>query len=119
MQRAYERGLMIEGGKLTPQAIGILKTIFSLYREGQVYREEDESLFIEVKRASRLWYRCGMKLSTIDDVIGRTGSNVISFSDFVEIFEKIVSEDEQFYQKSLSTISSRPAVEVSRSCVCI
>jgi hypothetical protein len=49
--------------------------------------------------ATRLWYRCGIKLSNLDDVIKakpQGAERKISFEDFQSILQRIVEDDEKY-----------------------
>jgi hypothetical protein len=111
---AKQRSLMLENGELTADVVRILKSIFSLYSDDPMYKDDDDALTIPVTRAARLWYRCGIKLSTLEQTMeGREGTSVL-LDDFLSVIKAVVDEDDAMWQTVMSPDSeSRPAFEVS------
>ena len=75
----------------------MLKNVFSLYA-----RDSDGSVFncntsLEYTQAARLWYRCGLKLASLDSLLEEksSGSRHLVFGDFIALIEKVVQEDEK------------------------
>ena len=56
--------------------------------------------------ASRLWYQCGIKLLSLKDIIADTkstsGKKTITFDDFYNLLQRIITEDERHYPLELS-----------------
>lgn len=85
------RSVMIQNGSFTPSLMTILHTIFSRYNSisGRNLTQIE---------ASRLWYQCGIRLSTLTEIIGDAkttqNKNCISFKDFHCLLQRIIMDDE-------------------------
>jgi hypothetical protein len=100
-----QRAVLIEDGVPTPHLVSVLKTIFSLYKEEETDLTTDVELTLSYTAASRLWYRCGMKLSCLDTMLEEKPSPslpLIAFEDFLAVIEKILEEDESLFKTAPS-----------------
>lgn len=88
--------MLIENRKPTPRLVSVLKTIFARYDEKNTTPASDVECTLGYTSASRLWYRCGMKLSCLDAILEEKSSPLplITFEDFLGVIRKIVEEDE-------------------------
>jgi len=88
------RSVMIQNGSFTPSLVTILLEIFSRYN-GKSAKNLTQ---IE---ASRLWYQCGIRLSSLTEIIGDAkttqNNNYISFKDFHCLLQRIVTDDEKHH----------------------
>jgi hypothetical protein len=101
-----QRAVLIEDGIPTPHLVAVLKAIFSLYKEEVTDSTTDAELTLNYTAASRLWYRCGMKLSCLDTMLEEKPSPslpLIEFEDFLAVIEKILEEDETLFKTAPST----------------
>eukprot|EP00521_Asterionellopsis_glacialis_P007185 CAMPEP_0195289262 /NCGR_PEP_ID=MMETSP0707-20130614/5611_1 /TAXON_ID=33640 /ORGANISM="Asterionellopsis glacialis, Strain CCMP134" /LENGTH=3115 /DNA_ID=CAMNT_0040349249 /DNA_START=115 /DNA_END=9462 /DNA_ORIENTATION=+ len=97
-----QRSVLIQSGKPTYELLNILKMIFGWYaRKGS--KLESGNMSLDPVAAFRLWYRCGMKLSTIQDLLEKKmagGHNKgysalsITLDDFLNLITQIVGEEE-------------------------
>jgi len=91
------RSVMIENGSFTRRLTIILLEIFSRYN-GKASRGLNQ---IE---ASRLWYQCGMRLSSLMEICAKTDGTPnkknISFQDFLRLLQRIIADDELHYRES-------------------
>jgi hypothetical protein len=100
-----QRAVLIEDGMPTPRLVSVLKTIFAQYNEEESNSTTDVELTLGYTAASRLWYRCGMKLSCLDTMLEEKSSSslpLITFEDFLAVIEKIVEEDETVFKTAPS-----------------
>lgn len=84
--------MLIEGGSFKPDLLAILKEIFSRYRsEGACELSQVE--------ASRLWYRCGLRLDSLKDILAKVNKveRSITFQDFLCLLQRIMADDEKHY----------------------
>jgi hypothetical protein len=100
-----QRAVLIKDGIPTPQLLSVLKTIFTQYNEEASNSTTDVELTLNYTAASRLWYRCGIKLSCLDTMLEERPSpslHLITFEDFLAVIEKIVEEDETLFKSAPS-----------------
>jgi uncharacterized protein YqhQ len=108
-----QRGLVIKDGQLTPEVIRVLKSIFSLYTENLYCKERGDPLKINVTRAARLWYRCGIKLPTLDSIMDGKDELTVTFDEFLSIVKAVAAEDEVIWKSlAFSKSVAGPAFEV-------
>jgi hypothetical protein len=96
-----QRAILIEDGMPTPQLVSVLKNVFAQYKEEESNSTADVELTLSYTAASRLWYRCGMKLSCLGTILEEKPSPslpLITFEDFLAVIEKIVEEDETLFK---------------------
>jgi hypothetical protein len=92
-----QRSVLIEAGMPTPALVKTLRNIFTQYLS-------DEQSCLGYVEASRLWYRCGLKLSSLKDIFYRKPSNSddgdergIEFYDFLGLIQRIIAEDAKLF----------------------
>jgi hypothetical protein len=89
----------------TPRLVSVLKTIFAEYKEKESKSTRGIELALCYTAASRLWYRCGMKLSCLDTMLEDKSTSslpLITFEDFLTVIGKIVEEDETVFKTAPS-----------------
>jgi hypothetical protein len=101
------RAVLIEAGMPTAALIKILRSIFTQYLS-------DEQSCLGYIEASRLWYRCGLKLSSLKDIMDSKASDCdgkrdIEFYDFLGLIQRIIAEDSKHFVRC-------PSVERSPLC---
>lgn len=93
-QLMEDRSALVQNGTFTTKLIAILQQIFSRYKSDEV----DGLTQIE---ASRLWYQCGLRLSTLEEIVGDTRNvkrkKIISFEDFRQLLQRIIEDDGKNY----------------------
>lgn len=89
---AQKRSLLIQKGRITPELEVVLTSIFSSYAETDI--DEDGEILLDTVTASRLWYRCGMKLSGLESILEKNARSSLTMADFMEVITRIVQEDE-------------------------
>ncbi|GKY93743.1 hypothetical protein MPSEU_000341400 [Mayamaea pseudoterrestris] len=88
-QLIVDRGVLIENGLMTETLRSVLVEIFAQYSTRvSTCDQASEHVVLDYVEAARLWYRCGFKLSLLDD-----GASV-TVDDFLALFEKICAEDD-------------------------
>lgn len=80
-----ERLVLMAGGQLTEELRDVVRTIFAAYSDGA-------SRLLEASTATRLWYRCGLKLSALQDLLT---DNVLELNAFLGVLERVAAEDEE------------------------
>ena len=88
---------MTQNGAFTTNLIAVFQEIFSRYENNGVGLTQIE--------ASRLWYQCGLKLSSlnefIDDILGgdrcTNRTKKITFENFRQLLQRIITDDEKVY----------------------
>jgi hypothetical protein len=103
---AKERAVMIKEGMPTLKLQKVLHQIFAWYSDFDLetaYNDmEMDDLRISEIMASRLWYRCGMKLSTLVDIVTTRICRNVNFQDFFGLIRKIIAEDDSNYNRTRS-----------------
>lgn len=93
-----ERAGLIKNGIMAPELRKVLEEIFCLYSD-----EKKDSDTCDLVRsltstmAARLWYRCGMKLASLESILQAkedTKHATVTLGDFLGVIEKVVEEDE-------------------------
>jgi hypothetical protein len=92
-----QRRMLVRGGKATELLQAALRQVFSLY-EGH----DQPEARLGVIAAARLWYRSGLKLKNLADLIERKALDAnclyadvfIVFDDFLAVVSSILAEDE-------------------------
>lgn len=95
------RSLLIVKGSLSPELIAVLLEIFSRYAANGGILDIATIQLTKIE-ASRLWYRCGMKLSSLNDILERKlqgGEKMLVFQDFCSLLQRIVDDDEERLSK--------------------
>jgi hypothetical protein len=106
---AKERAVLIKDGMPSLKLQKVLRQIFAWYTdcdyEASSNDIETDDLSISHIMASRLWYRCGMKLSTLDEIGLSCANRTVNFQDFFTLITNIVAEDDSnFNYNSLNTV---------------
>jgi hypothetical protein len=91
-----ERAVLIKDRGLTPELTRALKLIFSWYSKEPQQALLSANPQLNLVAASRLWYRCGIKLSLLDSILNEKGEseNHVCFKDFVNILQSVVYDEE-------------------------
>jgi hypothetical protein len=107
---AKERAVLIKDGAPTLKLRLVLRQIFLWYSERNSDTvlghgtNFDEATWDDVRlnqlMASRLWYRCGMKLASLESILAAKKESTVCFQDFFRLIEQIVEEDENDMQLS-------------------
>ena len=94
-----DRSVLIVGGSLSPPLRIVLRDIFSCYAaNGSLV--DIASLRLTKIEASRLWYRCGMKLSSLYEILEQKERvETIVFEDFCSLLQRIVDDDAKHASK--------------------
>jgi hypothetical protein len=94
---ARERSVLIKDGKPTPKLQLVLREIFGWYSDdcgtGIASSNDEENVYLSQTMASQLWYRCGMKLSSLDSMLATKEVPTLCFRDFLSLIEQVIEED--------------------------
>lgn len=89
-----DRSALIEKGVPTAGLVTVMQTIFSQYCS------PDQSS-LGLVEASRLWYRCGLKLSSLQKICEcktKNGQEMkIDIQDFLSLLQQVIEEDEKCF----------------------
>lgn len=89
---ASERAMLIQDGKPSDKLVDVLRDIFSEYLANSL----GDSPLLPYTSASRLWYRCGLKLTHLDEMLMKTEAGKdVCFEDFVGVIRRVVEDDEE------------------------
>lgn len=92
-----DRSILICEGSLSPKLLVVLKAIFALYAtNGNVL--DGVGIRLTKIEATRLWYRCGIKLSNLEEILKnkpKEAERKIVFEDFRILLQCIVEDDEE------------------------
>lgn len=102
-QLLTQRGVLIDNGQPTAELISVLQTIFALYKTS-----DDKPIVLPRTAAARLWYRCGMKLASLD----KMDKSAIAFADFLDPIIQVIEEDERELQARIRDGSFTTTVQV-------
>ena len=85
---AAKRARLMENGKPTPALEELLQAIFAMYAT-------DDSGRINYTTACRLWYRCGMKLASLDSLleVKKRKLGYVEFTDFLQLVTTVTEAD--------------------------
>ena len=97
-----QRQMLVRGGKPTERLETALRQVFSLYEDPD---QPETGLGVVV--ASRLWYRSGLKLKNLADLLERKAIDAnclyadvfVLVDDFLEVVSAILTEDEIFFSE--------------------
>ena len=89
-----QRSLLIRDNGPTPALVVVLREIFSWYAAGHP-PEAGSTVELTRVEASRLWYRCGLKLSALDSILAEKSppKTTLNVDDFLAVVEKVIQED--------------------------
>jgi hypothetical protein len=97
-QLKEDRAVLIQNGIFTPSLISVLQEILSRY-------ESNVGKGLTHIEASRLWYRCGLRLSSLkeipSDTVHSKARKFIRFEDFHRLLKRIITDDEIHYPTDL------------------
>jgi hypothetical protein len=89
-----QRSVLIDAGMPTTALVKILRSIFTQYLS-------DEQSCLGYVEASRLWYRCGLKLSSLKNILDNKasdhGEREIEFCDFLGLIQRVIAEDAKHF----------------------
>ena len=104
-----ENSVLVQNGSFTPSLISVLQEIFSRY-------ESKGASGLTQIEASRLWYQCGINISSLKAILGDTKStrskktiSIISFEVFHRLLQRIIADDEKHFPLELSNIADDPS----------
>ncbi len=100
----------IQNCELTKEIKDVLHDIFLMYTE-------HSELQVSFAMAHRLWYRCGLRLSTLNDILDDADKNTgkIEFCRFLNVVGQVVAADASENDLSRSITSSNESLcEVSQ-----
>ena len=105
---AAKRARLMENGKPTAELEGILKAIFAMYAT-------DNSGRLNYTTACRLWYRCGMKLASLDSLleVKKRRLGYVEFMDFLQLVTTVTEADVRSADYAMSSEEGRSNFEVS------
>jgi len=87
-----KRQRFFRDGAITPELRKVLNDIFALYTE------DCATDVLDYSRASRLFYRCGMKLDVLDTLWKESDIDGVTVDNFCEIIEKVLQEEKETVQ---------------------
>jgi hypothetical protein len=93
--------LYIQDGKPSPNLLNVLKKIFTSYVSPGEEQANEEDVCLSLTDASRLWYRCGIRLVNLQRLLEEKrlrdsisiGTKVF-FEDFVLCITRLVEADD-------------------------
>jgi hypothetical protein len=96
---AKERTVLMKDGMPTLKLKKVMFQIFSMYAEHNLEKtvgdvDMDNATINEIM-ASRLWYRCGIKLTTLDSVYRSNERRCVAFRDFFSLIQKVIADEER------------------------
>ena len=91
---AKERMVLIKEGMPTPKLQKILHQIFNMYAEPENTAGDTDMDLTEIM-ACRLWYRCGMKVSTLENIFKSKGRRSVAYGEFFLLVQKVIDEEER------------------------
>lgn len=91
---AKERMVLIKEGMPTPKLQKILHQIFNMYAEPENTVGDTDMELTEIM-ACRLWYRCGMKVSTLENIFKSKGRRSVAFGEFFLLIQRVIDEEER------------------------
>lgn len=95
MKLLSDRALLIHNGKPSEALVAVLTNIFSLYA-GETQSVSTDACQLSRVEAARLWYRCGMKLATLDSLFeADSKKTIVKLDDFLDIIKKVILEEEE------------------------
>ena len=83
-------------GKPTTALTEVLKAIFDRYCTTDDGSDDDNnSDRASYTMAGRLWYRCGMKLSSLDSLLEKKNQKLgeVEFKDFLQVVSEVIGAD--------------------------
>jgi hypothetical protein len=105
-----ERTVLVRDGKPTLKLCQTLRRIFGCY-SGSTDGHVDDVKLTQIM-ASRLWYRCGMKLSSLDCIFAKENVSYVRFQDFFNVIEQVIEEDQDDVHISKQSLSYNATLPV-------
>eukprot|EP00814_Leptocylindrus_danicus_P009268 CAMPEP_0116017398 /NCGR_PEP_ID=MMETSP0321-20121206/8025_1 /TAXON_ID=163516 /ORGANISM="Leptocylindrus danicus var. danicus, Strain B650" /LENGTH=2622 /DNA_ID=CAMNT_0003487585 /DNA_START=222 /DNA_END=8087 /DNA_ORIENTATION=- len=103
-----KKGILIKNGGLATDLVHVLQHIFSWYQKNKKGSDavgSDSGMKLNVMEASQLWYRCGLRLSGLinlikskeeaDNVHSITDAIFVYVEDFINAVRQIVADEEE------------------------
>jgi len=103
-----KKGILIKNGGLATDLVHVLQHIFSWYQKNKKGSDavgNDSGMKLNVMEASQLWYRCGLRLSGLinlikskeeaDTVHSTTDAIFIYVEDFINVVRQVVADEEE------------------------
>jgi hypothetical protein len=92
-----QRSVLIDAGKPTSGLVKVLRTIYSQYLPDFVN-------CLGYVEASRLWYRSGLKLSSLKEILDQkvsdgSGGAEIEVNDFLDLIQRMIAEDAKYFSE--------------------
>ena len=94
--------MLIKNGSFTPSLTTALEQIFSRYKNNVADG-------LTQTEASRLWYQCGLRLSSLKDILDdstRTDKKIY-FEEFLHLLQRIITDDDQHYSIDLLEVKDK------------
>lgn len=90
-----QRSLLICDGRPTAALVAVLRTIFSWYASNDTARVPESGIHLDRVEASRLWYRCGLKLASLESLLQAKNppASHLSDADFLDLVSKVLEEE--------------------------
>lgn len=87
-KRLCRRSRFIQDGELTKDIQDVLQKIFLMYTE-------NSEPHISSAIAHRFWYRCGLRLSSLNDILAEKAPKAknVEFCDFLKVVIQVVNAD--------------------------
>ena len=97
-----KRCRLIDNGKPSSELEEVLKAIFAMY---SIDCSNRDNLRISYTMACRLWYRCGMKLSSLDYVLEKEKKRFgeAEFKDFLRVVCSVIEADTREQDDAVSS----------------
>lgn len=84
-----QRSVFVKDGNMTPEVEDVLGDIFASY-------SRSKSPSLNEIEASRLWYQCGMKLASLQEVLERKKDlSTVEFKDFLNLLKMVIQDEEE------------------------
>jgi hypothetical protein len=90
---------LIKDGIPTSKLQKVLYQIFSMYADHSTETtmndlNMDQTQISEIM-AARLWYRCGMKLASLDNILKSKEPRCVTFREFYSLIKKVIDDEEK------------------------
>jgi hypothetical protein len=109
---AEHRAVLIQNRRPTAELVTVLQSIFSSYAVGV---DDELCTSLPVVAAARLWYRCGMKLSSLHSLmetkavtqVGKPDASLVNFDDFIDPIIQAIEDEEDCVARYSSELNGR------------
>lgn len=99
-----DRSVLVKKGSVTSGMQSVLRDIFSGYETGGDAKVGN-SVELNQIEASRLWYRCGIKLSSLIDILQTRNDKTVAFADFLQLLHQVIEDDEKSFSQATESSS--------------